>query len=114
MHPGLWRDRRGYRLHQSLESKDGFKDKYLRTDLYLKTGFSRAKISVYMKNLAASDIIEKTGNIDIIAQNEVREKSVRIIKTETEKHFSGEIFDNNGETKCSAGVCKDSWREREK
>ena len=28
-------------------------------DLYLKTGFSRAKISVYMKNLAASDIIEK-------------------------------------------------------
>lgn len=28
-------------------------------DLYLKTGFSRAKISVYMKNLAAFDIIEK-------------------------------------------------------
>ena len=28
-------------------------------DLYAATGFSRAKISVYMKNLAASDIIEK-------------------------------------------------------
>ena len=28
-------------------------------DLYLKTGFSRAKISVYMKNLSAFDIIEK-------------------------------------------------------
>ena len=28
-------------------------------DLYLKTGFSRAKISVYMKNLSASDIIQK-------------------------------------------------------
>lgn len=28
-------------------------------DLYLKTGFSRAKISVYMKNLAAFDIIQK-------------------------------------------------------
>lgn len=28
-------------------------------DLYLKTGFSRAKISVYMKNLAAFDIVEK-------------------------------------------------------
>lgn len=28
-------------------------------DLYLTTGFSRAKISVYMKNLAASDIIQK-------------------------------------------------------
>lgn len=28
-------------------------------DVYLKTGFSRAKISVYMKNLAAFDIIEK-------------------------------------------------------
>ncbi|MGN0142061.1 MAG: ATP-binding protein [Roseburia sp.] len=28
-------------------------------DLYLQTGFSRAKISVYMKNLAASDIIQK-------------------------------------------------------
>lgn len=28
-------------------------------DLYLKTGFSRAKISVYMKNLAASDMIQK-------------------------------------------------------
>lgn len=28
-------------------------------DLYLKTGFSRAKISVYMKNLSAFDIIQK-------------------------------------------------------
>lgn len=28
-------------------------------DIYLATGFSRAKISVYMKNLAAFDIIEK-------------------------------------------------------
>lgn len=28
-------------------------------DIYQKTGFSRAKISVYMKNLAAFDIIEK-------------------------------------------------------
>lgn len=28
-------------------------------DLYTKTGFSRAKISVYMKNLSAFDIIEK-------------------------------------------------------
>lgn len=28
-------------------------------DLYLKTGFSRAKISVYMKNLAAFDIVQK-------------------------------------------------------
>ncbi len=28
-------------------------------DLYRTTGFSRAKISVYMKNLAAFDIIQK-------------------------------------------------------
>lgn len=28
-------------------------------DLYLKTGFSRAKISVYMKNLSAFDIVQK-------------------------------------------------------
>ncbi len=28
-------------------------------DLYLKTGFARAKISVYMKNLAAFDIVQK-------------------------------------------------------
>ena len=35
-------------------------------------------------------------------------------KTETEKYFSGKVFDNNGETKRGAGVCKDSWREREK
>ena len=28
-------------------------------DLFLDTGYSRAKISVYMKNLAAFDVIEK-------------------------------------------------------
>ena len=28
-------------------------------DLFLKTGFSRAKISVYMKNLMAFDVVEK-------------------------------------------------------
>lgn len=33
-------------------------------DLFLKTGFSRAKISVYMKNLMAFDVVEKVVSFD--------------------------------------------------
>lgn len=66
-------------------------------DLYLKTGFSRAKISVYMKNFAASDIIEKTGNIDIIAPNEVRENLVGLCnweKPQVTMEMCEELFEN--------------------
>lgn len=74
-------------------------------DLYLKTGFSRAKISVYMKNLAASDIIEKTGNIDIIAQNEVRENLVGLCnweKPQVTMEMCEELFENMKKAKISA------------
>lgn len=35
-------------------------------DLYLETGFSRAKISVYLKNLMAFDIVEKVSSFETI------------------------------------------------
>ena len=74
-------------------------------DLYLKTGFSRAKISVYMKNFAASDIIEKTGNIDIIAQNEVRENLVGLCnweKPQVTMEMCEELFENMKKAKINA------------
>ncbi|MFR6392129.1 MAG: hypothetical protein ACLUN0_03870 [Roseburia sp.] len=36
-------------------------------DLFLKTGFSRAKISVYMKNLMAFDVVEKVVSLIPVA-----------------------------------------------
>lgn len=47
-------------------------------DLYAKTGFSRAKISVYMKNLAASDIIRKVVSFETGGWENARKGVYRI------------------------------------
>ncbi|MDC7302655.1 ATP-binding protein [Agathobacter ruminis] len=50
-------------------------------DLYEETGFSRAKISVYMKNLAQFDIIEKQQSVETGGMDQAKKGVYRISDT---------------------------------
>lgn len=50
-------------------------------DLFLKTGFSRAKISVYMKNLMAFDVVEKVVSFDTGGWENTKKGVYRIANT---------------------------------
>ena len=50
--------------------------KYKLNDIYAQTGFSRAKISVYIKNLIELDVVEKVFSFDALESRGYRKGSV--------------------------------------
>lgn len=62
--------------------------KYKLNDIYLHTGFSRAKISVYLKNLMELELVEKVFSYDMADKENVQKGIYRIIHPYVNFYFT--------------------------
>ncbi|MBE5950006.1 MAG: ATP-binding protein [Lachnospiraceae bacterium] len=81
--------------------------KYKLNDIYARTGFSRAKISVYIKNLIELDVVEKVFSFDASEHAEQMhanaQKGLYRIKDRYLAFWYRYIFPNSSEIECGRG-----------
>ena len=81
--------------------------KYKLNDIYARTGFSRAKISVYIKNLIELDVVEKVFSFDASEHSEQMhanaQKGLYRIKDRYLAFWYRYIFPNSSEIECGRG-----------
>lgn len=75
---------------------------YKLNDIYNYTGFSRAKISVYLKNLIEMDIVEKTYSVTV-KNLENTKKGLYRIKDNFISFYYAFVFPNLSEIECGKG-----------
>ena len=71
-------------------------------DIFEATGFGRAKISVYLKNLAEMDIVEKIYSVNV-KNSENTKKGLYRIKDSFINFYYAYVFPNMSEIECAQG-----------
>lgn len=71
-------------------------------DIYVFTGFNRAKISVYLKNLSEMDIVEKIYSVNV-KNSENTKKGLYRIKDNFLNFYYAYVFPNMSEIECGQG-----------
>lgn len=81
--------------------------KYKLNDIYARTGFSRAKISVYIKNLIELDVVEKVFSFDAAEHGDQMhanaQKGLYRIKDRYLAFWYRYVFPNSSEIECGRG-----------